>query len=97
VTADDWNNAMNIDEVHKMTESQLRKKADDCLKDFEQESDMTKEHHVAQAQFYLSEIARRERAQERKDNAWIARRDLYLEIAVNCFDWSRTDCRLRRR
>ncbi len=59
--------AVNIEQLRKMTESELRSKADAALEDIETAtlSDQTKGERVAQAQFYLAEIARRSQEQER--------------------------------
>jgi hypothetical protein len=75
---------MNIEQLSTMTDSELRVRANAHLEhlDSETESNMTKEHHVAQAQIYLTELDRREQAQERVKAARIAKRDFWLEIAV---------------
>ena len=66
---------MNIEQLSTMTDSELRVRANAHLEhlDSETESDMTKEHHVAQAQIYLTELDRREQAQERVKAAKIAK------------------------
>lgn len=73
--------AVNIEQLRKMTESELRSKADAALEDIETAtlSDQTKGERVAQAQFYLAEIARRSQEQERIESEKIAQRDYKLE------------------
>ena len=73
---------MNIEEMSNMTESELRGRANTCLEHFETESAMEREHHVAEAQFYLAEIERRKHAEERIEGEKIASRDYNLEIWV---------------
>lgn len=72
---------MNIEQLSTMTESELHARANAHLEhlDIATESHMDKEHHVAQAQFYLAELDRRKQAQERIDNARTAQRDYVLE------------------
>jgi hypothetical protein len=75
---------MNIDELSKMTERQLHARANAHLEHLDDgsKSEIEKEHHVSQAQFYLAEIERREQARERTASAKIARRDYKLELWV---------------
>jgi hypothetical protein len=73
---------MNIEELSKMTESELRTRANVCLERLETESAMEREHHVAEAQFYLAEIRRRRQREERAEDAQIAHRDYKLEVWV---------------
>ena len=72
---------MNLEQLSTMTESELHARANAHLEhlDIATESHMDKEHHVAQAQFYLAELDRRKQAQERIDNARTAQRDYVLE------------------
>src|SRR5215467_3952141 len=66
-----------------MPEVELRARADVQLEHLDSdESHMQKEHHVAQAQIYLAELDRRAQERERNENARIARRDFWMEIAV---------------
>jgi hypothetical protein len=75
---------MNIEELTKMTESELHARANAHLEHLDDAttSELQKEHYVSQAQFYLAEIDRREQAQERIESARIARRDYKLELWV---------------
>ena len=75
---------MNIEQLSTITEIELHTRANAHLEhlDSATESEMTKEHHVAQAQFYLAELDRRKQAQERIDSGKIAQRDYKLELWV---------------
>lgn len=74
---------MNIEQLSTMAESELHARANAHLEHLDStESDMTKEHHVAQAQVYLSELDRRKQAQEYAESERIARRDYKLELWV---------------
>jgi hypothetical protein len=68
--------------VKDLTEAQLREKADECMEGFETVNSLEKQDKLAEAQFYLSEIDRREQAAERKHTRWIERRDLLLEVVI---------------
>jgi hypothetical protein len=73
---------MNIEELSAFSEDELRSKANACLKDYDVASAMTREHLIAEAQFYLGEIERRKQIQERIENGRIAQRDYKLEVWV---------------
>lgn len=75
---------MNIDELSKMTESELYARANAHLENMDSETgdDIEKERHLLQAQFYLAEIERRKQARERVGSERIAGRDYKLELWV---------------
>jgi hypothetical protein len=75
---------MNIEQLRKMSESELRSKADAALADMDSESvsDQAKGERVAQAQFYLAELGIRKQEQERIESEKIAQRDYKLELWV---------------
>src|SRR5258708_7010184 len=72
---------MNIEQLSTMTESDLHARANAHLEllDRENLSEMTRQHHVSQAQFYLAELDRRKQTQERTESGRIAQRDYSLE------------------
>jgi hypothetical protein len=75
---------MNIDELSKMSEEELHLRANIHLEKLDKQfvSEMQKEHHVSQAQFYLAELERRVQAKERIESERIGKRDYRLELWV---------------
>jgi hypothetical protein len=73
---------MNIDELSRLSEDELRSRANGVLRSFEDEGPVSREQHIAEAQFYLAEIERRRQAHERVESARIARRDFRMELCV---------------
>jgi hypothetical protein len=75
---------MNLEELSTMTDNELHARASAHLENMDSEAgdDVEKQRHLSQAQFYLSELDRREQASERSDSKRIARRDFWLEITV---------------
>jgi hypothetical protein len=72
---------MNIEQLSTMSENDLHARANAHLEllDRENLSEMTRQHHVSQAQFYLAELDRRKQTQERTESGRIAQRDYTLE------------------
>jgi hypothetical protein len=72
---------MNIEQLSTMTEADLQATADRHLLiiDGQYTSDMEKQYHVSQAQFFLAELDRRKQTQERVESGKIADRDYKLE------------------
>lgn len=68
--------------IEKLSNAELRRKANECLSNIENEGLPEKQSHIAEAQFCLSEIERRQHSIARKEDARIGQRDYLLEIAV---------------
>jgi hypothetical protein len=75
---------MNLHELSNMSELELQARANQHLEQLDNRfaSDMEKEHHVSQAQFFLAELDRRKQAKERLEGEKIAARDYKLELWV---------------
>lgn len=68
--------------IQDLTESELRQRANDCMSGFEGASSSEKQDRLAEAQFCLAELERRDQAAERKHTRWIEPRDLVLELVI---------------
>jgi hypothetical protein len=75
-----WN--MTLEEFETATEQELRQKANECFAKSVNAGTGDKPYLYLEAQFYISEIQRREHERERLEDTHIARRDFWLEVAV---------------
>ncbi len=73
---------MNVEELSKLSVTELRGRATTSLDGVESMSAMERQHHLVEAQFYIDEIERRAQADEREEHDKIAKRDYRLEIWV---------------